>query len=99
AGKVSRQIFWPVPNVDSVLVRFSAHREPDTGEIRQRTFRLIGAAFGQRRKTLRQALSGVFGSADAAAEALSASGISPSARGEELRLDDFLGLAKTQRSD
>ena len=94
AGKVSRQIFWPVPNVDSVLVRFTATAVPGSVELRQRTFRIIDAAFGQRRKTLRQALAGVLGSADAAAEALTASGISPTARGEELLLADFLRLAK-----
>lgn len=98
AGKVSRQIFWPVPNVDSVLVRFSATAEPDTVAVRRRTFRLVDAAFGQRRKTLRQALSQTYGSADAAAEALSAAGISPSARGEELLLADFLRLGQQLES-
>ncbi|MGB3414635.1 MAG: 16S rRNA (adenine(1518)-N(6)/adenine(1519)-N(6))-dimethyltransferase RsmA [Microbacteriaceae bacterium] len=94
AGKVSRQIFWPIPNVDSVLVRFSSDERPDSEEMRQQTFRIIDAAFGQRRKTLRQALATLYGSPTAAAEAVEAAGIVSSARGEELVLSQFLDLAR-----
>jgi 16S rRNA (adenine1518-N6/adenine1519-N6)-dimethyltransferase len=94
AGTVSRQIFWPVPNVDSVLVAFDRRPEPrgDDG-LRKRTFALVDAAFQQRRKTLRQSLSAVFGDPTAAATALEAAGIAPSLRGEQLELDDFVRLA------
>ncbi|MFR0657119.1 rRNA adenine N-6-methyltransferase family protein, partial [Pantoea sp. SIMBA_079] len=62
AGTVSRQIFWPVPNVDSVLVGFErSDEQPGDEQLRLRTFALVDAAFQQRRKTLRQALSSVFG--------------------------------------
>ncbi|MBW8871652.1 MAG: 16S rRNA (adenine(1518)-N(6)/adenine(1519)-N(6))-dimethyltransferase RsmA, partial [Leifsonia sp.] len=79
AGTVSRQIFWPVPNVDSVLVGFERHDEP-TGseELRLRTFALVDAAFQQRRKTLRQALAPVFGDPASAERALVAAGLAPS---------------------
>nr|WP_246313013.1 16S rRNA (adenine(1518)-N(6)/adenine(1519)-N(6))-dimethyltransferase RsmA [Leifsonia shinshuensis] len=94
AGNVSRQIFWPVPNVDSVLVAFDRRAEPRGDEaLRRRTFTLVDAAFQQRRKTLRQALSVVFGDPSSAATALEAAGISPSLRGEQLQLDDFVRLA------
>ncbi|MEY9952966.1 16S rRNA (adenine(1518)-N(6)/adenine(1519)-N(6))-dimethyltransferase RsmA [Leifsonia sp. EB34] len=94
AGNVSRQIFWPVPNVDSVLVAFERRDEPRGDEaLRRRTFALVDAAFQQRRKTLRQALSVVFGDPTSAATALEAAGISPSLRGEQLQLDDFVRLA------
>ncbi len=59
AGTVSRQVFWPVPNVDSVLVAFERDAEPRGTEAeRRRTFSIVDAAFQQRRKMLRQALSG-----------------------------------------
>ncbi|QNE37422.1 16S rRNA (adenine(1518)-N(6)/adenine(1519)-N(6))-dimethyltransferase RsmA [Leifsonia shinshuensis] len=94
AGNVSRQIFWPVPNVDSVLVGFDRRAEPRGDEaLRRRTFALVDAAFQQRRKTLRQSLSVVFGDPTSAATALEAAGISPSLRGEQLQLDDFVRLA------
>ena len=94
AGNVSRQIFWPVPNVDSVLVAFDRRAEPrGDEELRRRTFALVDAAFQQRRKTLRQSLSVVFGDPTSAATALEAAGISPSERGEQLQLDDFVRLA------
>ena len=95
AGQVSRQVFWPVPNVDSVLVAFTRHdEEPGSLEERRTTFRLVDAAFGQRRKTLRQSLSGVLGGADSAGTALRAAGVDPSARGERLTVDDFLRIAR-----
>ena len=97
AGAVSRQIFWPVPNVDSILVGFERHETPPGDEaLRLRTFQLVDAAFQQRRKTLRQALAPVFGDPAAAEEALTAAGLSPSARGEQLALADFARLAQTR---
>ncbi|MFF2054020.1 16S rRNA (adenine(1518)-N(6)/adenine(1519)-N(6))-dimethyltransferase RsmA [Leifsonia sp. NPDC058194] len=97
AGNVSRQIFWPVPNVDSVLVAFERHATPPGDEeLRKRTFELVDAAFQQRRKTLRQSLARVYGDPTAAADALEAAGLAPSLRGEQLSFDDFarLGVAR-----
>src|SRR6478752_2160084 len=60
AGSVSRQVFWPVPNVDSVLVAFERDATPrGSEEERRTTFAIVDAAFQQRRKMLRQALSAV----------------------------------------
>jgi 16S rRNA (adenine1518-N6/adenine1519-N6)-dimethyltransferase len=92
AGNVSRQVFWPVPNVDSILVRFDRHPLPGTEEERLATFALIDAAFQQRRKMLRQSLSPVLG-ADASA-VLEAGGVDPTARGEQLTVLDFLRVAR-----
>lgn len=96
AGNISRQVFWPVPNVDSVLVAFERDATPRGSEdLRHRTFELIDRAFGQRRKMLRQALSAALGgSAAAASENLEAAGIDPQARGEQLAIDDFVRLAE-----
>ncbi|GAA5029239.1 16S rRNA (adenine(1518)-N(6)/adenine(1519)-N(6))-dimethyltransferase RsmA [Microbacterium fluvii] len=96
AGTVSRQVFWPVPNVDSVLVAFErdAVARGDDDE-RRRTFRVVDAAFQQRRKMLRQGLSGLLGGSAATASAvLEAAGVAPTARGEELDVSDFQRIAR-----
>ncbi|MBD5830115.1 16S rRNA (adenine(1518)-N(6)/adenine(1519)-N(6))-dimethyltransferase RsmA [Janibacter melonis] len=93
AGTVSRSIFWPVPNVDSGLVRID-RREPPAVEVsRAEVFACVDAAFAQRRKTLRAALKGWAGSADAAEAALVEAGIDPRTRGEQLDVAQFAALA------
>ena len=96
AGTVSRQVFWPVPNVDSVLVAFERHEQPGTAAERLATFALIDAAFQQRRKMLRQALSVVLGDSATASARIEAAGVAPTARGEELTVLDFLKIARTK---
>ena len=93
-GLVGRKVFWPVPNVDSVLVSFAAGDVRGDEQLRERTFKLVDAAFAQRRKMLRQALAASFGSAAAASQALVAAGIEPTARGEALTIDDYVALAR-----
>lgn len=95
AGQVSRQVFWPVPNVDSILVGFERGEQPGTEEERLATFALVDAAFQQRRKMLRQSLSGVLGNSTAASARLEAAGVAPTARGEELTVADFLAIARS----
>jgi 16S rRNA (adenine1518-N6/adenine1519-N6)-dimethyltransferase len=95
AGNVSRQVFWPVPNVDSVLVAFERGELPGTEDERLATFALIDAAFQQRRKMLRQALSVVLGDSATASARIEAAGLPPTARGEELSVLDFLAIART----
>ncbi|MBF4580075.1 16S rRNA (adenine(1518)-N(6)/adenine(1519)-N(6))-dimethyltransferase RsmA [Frigoribacterium sp. VKM Ac-2530] len=97
AGQVSRQVFWPVPNVDSILVAFDRKEARGTEEERLAVFELVDAAFQQRRKMLRQSLSSVYGSSAAASDALEAAGLSPTERGEQLTVDDFLALARATR--
>ncbi|AXE54049.1 16S rRNA (adenine(1518)-N(6)/adenine(1519)-N(6))-dimethyltransferase RsmA [Aurantimicrobium sp. MWH-Uga1] len=95
AGTVSRQVFWPVPNVDSVLVGFERDvEEPGDEALRRRTFDIIDAAFGQRRKMLRQALAELCGSSAAAIELLERSGIEPTLRGEQLGIAEFVSIAR-----
>lgn len=97
AGNVGRNIFWPVPNVDSALVYFSKRAVPLGDEqLRLKTFEVADAAFGQRRKTLRQALSNWAGSAAEAERILTAAGISPQARGEELDVHQFVAIARAR---
>ena len=97
AGNVGRHIFWPVPNVDSALVYFAKRAVPLGDEaLRLATFEVADAAFGQRRKTLRQALAVWAGSAAEAERILIAAGISPQARGEELDVHQFVSIAKAK---
>jgi 16S rRNA (adenine1518-N6/adenine1519-N6)-dimethyltransferase len=95
AGQVSRQVFWPVPNVDSILVGFERRELPGTEDERIATFALIDAAFQQRRKMLRQALSVVLGDSTTASARIVSAGLAPTARGEELTVHDFLAIART----
>jgi 16S rRNA (adenine1518-N6/adenine1519-N6)-dimethyltransferase len=93
AGPVPRSVFWPVPNVDSRLVAFTRRDPPDTTASREEVFAVVDAAFRQRRKTLRAALSGWAGSAPEAERLLRAAGIDPGARGESLGAAAFARLA------
>ena len=91
---IGRNVFYPVPNVDSALVKIERRPHPDTAATREQVFAVIDAAFAQRRKTLRQALAGLAGSAAAAQEALERAGVSPTARGETLDIDQFAAVAQ-----
>ncbi|MDO5093787.1 MAG: 16S rRNA (adenine(1518)-N(6)/adenine(1519)-N(6))-dimethyltransferase RsmA [Propionibacteriaceae bacterium] len=92
-GTVSPSVFWPVPNVDSGLVRLERHDPPRTTATREQVFAVIDEAFKARRKMLRSALAGLFGSATAAAVALSAAGLDPQVRGEVLSIGQFAAVA------
>ena len=94
AGNVGRSIFWPVPNVDSSLVRFVRHAPAGDEALRRKTFRIIDAAFAQRRKMLRAALSEIFGSSAQASTAIESAGIDPTLRGEALLLPAFISIAQ-----
>lgn len=94
AGSVSRNIFWPQPNVDSKLVAFTRRATPGDEELRKKVFALIDLAFAQRRKMLRSALSSMFGGSAAAEEVLLRAGIDPTLRGESLDINSFCAIAK-----
>ncbi|GAA4267646.1 16S rRNA (adenine(1518)-N(6)/adenine(1519)-N(6))-dimethyltransferase RsmA [Frondihabitans peucedani] len=96
AGQVSRQVFWPVPNVDSILVAYDRRDPKGTEAERAATFELVDAAFQQRRKMLRQSLSVVFGTSSEASDAIEQAGLAPTSRGEELTVDDFLAIARVR---
>lgn len=93
-GSVPPTVFWPVPNVDSGLVSLARREPPQTSASREQVFAVIDAAFAQRRKMLRSALSGLFGSSAAAADALVAAGVDPQARGEVLDIVAFSRIAE-----
>ncbi|MDD9207636.1 rRNA adenine dimethyltransferase family protein [Georgenia sp. 10Sc9-8] len=93
-GTISRTVFWPVPNVDSALVRLTRREPPTTTATRAEVFAVVDAAFSQRRKTLRSALAGWAGSAAAAEAAVRAAGLDPTLRGERLDITEFSRIAE-----
>ena len=94
ADSVSRSIFWPVPKVDSSLVKFTRHKPLGDETLRKLTFELVDRAFGQRRKMLRSIYADLAGGSTQAEQLLIASGIEPTIRGEALTIDDFLAIAR-----
>ena len=92
-GTVSRSIFWPAPNVDSKLVGFTRRETAGSEESRAKVFTIIDAAFAQRRKMLRSALSSLYGSSSAAETILIKAGIDPTLRGEALQVESFCKIA------
>lgn len=93
AGPVPRGVFWPVPNVDSGLVSLT-RVDPPSAIAREQVFEVIDAAFAQRRKTLRAALSGWAGTPSRAERLLRAAGVDPAARGEQLGVAEFARIAE-----
>lgn len=93
---VSRGSFYPSPNVDSMVVRLDVKKAlPLEGEAEKRLFRVVKAAFGQRRKTLVNTLSsGLKIEKARAAEAIAEAGLKPTVRAEELSLDEFIRLSQ-----
>lgn len=92
AGLVGRNVFWPAPNVDSALVSFTRNQTHRSENLRESTFRIIEAAFSQRRKTLHAALKQVI-----TPECFNLSGIDPTRRGETLTIDEFIMLAQASQ--
>ena len=94
--RVNRGSFMPSPNVDSAVIRLDVKPEralPDDEE--KRMFRIIKAGFSQRRKQLANPLSGAFGlDKKTLCDIFEQLKIKPTARAEELTLDDYTALAK-----
>jgi 16S rRNA (adenine1518-N6/adenine1519-N6)-dimethyltransferase len=90
--RVPRTVFWPQPNVDSVLVSMVRHPPPVRIE-EERLWPVVREAFAQRRKTIRNALVRLGLDRDEALALLERCGIGASARPEELGLPEFACLA------
>jgi 16S rRNA (adenine1518-N6/adenine1519-N6)-dimethyltransferase len=94
AGSVGRNVFWPMPNVDSGLVAWTHRDPPSVSATREDVFKVVDAAFAQRRKTLRSTLKQLAGSAEAAEAALAPAGVDPMARGESIGVEQFALIAE-----
>ncbi len=91
---VSRGSFMPAPNVDSAVIRLTVRPEPPCAVKDEKLlFRLIRAGFGQRRKTLVNSLSAAGFGREAVLAALEAAGVAPTARAEELTLEQFAAVS------
>lgn len=89
--RVPPTVFWPRPNVESVLVRLTPRPAPVA--VNQRAlFRVVEAGFAERRKTMRNAVRRLGLPASETAEALAASGLSARVRAEEIDLEGFARL-------
>ena len=97
AGSVGRNVFWPAPNVDSGLVRLVRKEREFDPTLRELTFTIVDAAFGQRRKTLRTALGSALGSPQTVESILRDAGVDPGLRGEQLSLEDFVAIAQSAK--
>jgi 16S rRNA (adenine1518-N6/adenine1519-N6)-dimethyltransferase len=88
-GTVGPNVFLPKPKVESVLV--SIVRRPGGPAVAtdpDRLFALVRAGFGQRRKMLRRSLAALV-----TPDAFDAAGVAPTARAEELSVEDWSRLA------
>lgn len=93
--RVSRGAFLPPPDVDSSVVGLRVRETPPVDAPRAGFFKVVKAGFGQRRKTLLNALtSGLALDKSRVEEALRAAGIDPNRRGETLSLEEFAALAR-----
>lgn len=91
---VSRNMFFPSPNVDSAVVRIDIDRNKLAGEDFALVHKLVRAAFAMRRKTLANNLSVALGiSKQEAADIIEKAGFAPLVRGEALSLEDYITLS------
>ena len=94
--RVNRGSFMPSPNVDSAVIRLDIKRKHELSADEEKTlFKLIRAGFSQRRKQLVNPLSPILKRSKAEiAELLTSVGLKPTARAEELTLQDYIKLVK-----
>ena len=98
--QVPRTVFYPTPQVDSMVIKIIKHSVQDR-TIYPYLRKVVQAAFGQRRKTILNALTPLesyFGGKKDLIELLTRFEIDPSQRGETLAIDRFLKLAEELRT-
>lgn len=93
--QVSRGSFMPAPDVDSTVIRLDIRKEPPVQVKKERDFfRVVKAAFSQRRKTLSNTLSsGLSLSKAQANELLEKAGVAADLRAEQLSMQQFADIA------
>ena len=93
--KVSRNMFFPSPNVDSAVVTIKRNDSKIKGYERKKINRLVRASFAMRRKTLANNLSAAYQiSKEEAIARIEKAGFDKNIRGEKLSLDDYLRLSE-----
>lgn len=95
---VSRNMFYPVPNVDSAVVRVDLFKNRDK-DLDKTFSELVKAAFHMRRKTLANNFSESFNISNSdAAKLIQGAGFDPRVRGEKLSVEEFKRLARTLKN-
>lgn len=95
---VSAGSFMPAPKVDSAVIRLDVRKEPPVITDEEKFFKVVKAAFSQRRKVISNSLSsGLKMSKDEINEVLAAANVPSNARAEKLSLDDFAAIAGNLR--
>jgi len=92
AARISRNAFFPVPTVDSVLVRIDRREPPEVSYARLNE--IVKAAFAQRRKTLRNTLGPLGNSVSEVERSIHDAGIDPAARPETVSLDGWVAITR-----
>lgn len=94
---VQKQNFYPMPDVDSAVVRFAFHNNKYSKYIDNKSFsRLVKIGFSQKRRQIHHPLSAGLQINNASIKQwLEENGIDPSNRAEDLTNDDWIGLLKT----
>jgi 16S rRNA (adenine1518-N6/adenine1519-N6)-dimethyltransferase len=95
--RVRSGVFWPEPNVESVLVRME-RRPPPPGVPEGWFFRVVAEGFAQRRKTLAGALVRLGLARDEAREVVASAGFDLRVRAEELGLEDLARVAQAMEA-
>lgn len=90
---VPKQNFWPIPKVDSALIRITPHKKLPVKIDEKRFFRIVKAGFGERRKQLHNSLAGGLHLDDTVTKKiLIKTGISPDRRAQTLTINDWVKL-------
>ena len=92
AARISRNAFFPVPSVDSVLVRIDRRKPPEVPYARLNE--IVKSAFAQRRKTLRNTLGPLGDSVSEVERSIHGAGIDPRARPETVSLDGWVAITR-----
>jgi len=91
---VYKKSFWPVPEVDSAIIRITHNMEHKTPEERKGFFRVVRAGFSSKRKILTNNLANSFHlDKSEVEEKLKTAGIDPASRAQELSVEDWKKLA------
>ncbi len=88
---VSRHVFWPKPNIDSMVIQFNFHNryKVDNEEL---FFAMVKACFTQRRKTIYNNFQSFVKDKEVAKKLLEQANISPSLRAQQCSIEDFIRL-------
>lgn len=92
--EVDRKSFWPVPEVDSAVIKITPQKNSSDQEESKKFFRVVRAGFAAKRKTLLNNLSAGFHlGKDETEEKIKKSGLNPAQRAQELSLEDWKRLS------